>query len=877
MQAGPPPDFHKRPESDRFVPGTKPVLIQRARIWTGLRNGSETFIGDILLEKGLIKAVGHIPQDFVAAFGDDLVVVDARELWVTPGIVDIHSHIGDDSAPALEGSEDVNSLQSPAQPWLRSLDGLNTHDFSYPLSIAGGVTTSLILPGSANAIGGQAFVIKLRRTAEGTPTSMLLEPPFILNDTIPQQGGYFRWRHMKHACGENPSRVYKVTRMDTNWVLREAYNIAARIKESQDEYCSLAALGKWDSLGEFPGDLQWEALVDVLRGNVKVNAHCYEAVDLDALVRLSNEFKFPIAAFHHASEAYLVPDLVKKAYGSTPAIALFATNSRYKREAYRSSEFAPRILAQKGLTVLLKSDHPVLNSRYLLYEAQQAYYYGLPENLAIASVTSNAADVMGMGHRIGYIREGWDADLVIWDSHPLALGASPIQVFIDGIPHLNDVSVIKKPDTFQRTPLVPNFDQEANAAVRYEGLPPLVPNSTTASLIVFLNIKSIHIRGLEAVETTFSSSDITSFGVAVVQNGSLICAGAPNSCLIAMGDSDNAHFVDLEGGSISPGLVSFGSPLGLQHIEEEGSTNDGDVYDPIVQDDPAILDNDSIIRAVDGLMFGSRNALLAFRNGVTSGVAAPDHAKFYSGLGVSFSLNANHKLEDGAIIKDVTGVHVSLRHFSKPSVSAQMAALRRLLLGPSNGASGHWFAKVTKGEIPLIVEAHSADIIANLIIMKYNVEAETGIPMKLTITGGTEAHILAEELSTANVGVILNPPRPFPFAWEDRRILAGPPISKQSSVSKLISHGVTVGLGCDEAWAARNLPFEIAWVAIEAGSSISKAEAMSMGSVNVDRLLGSEIKSEDADLVARRGGDLFDSKSKVIAVISPRRQVVHIL
>ncbi|KAG5715390.1 hypothetical protein E4T56_gene18308, partial [Termitomyces sp. T112] len=107
--------------------------------------------------------------------------------------------------------------------------------------------------------------------------------------------------------------------------------------------------------------------------------------------------------------AYLVPNLIKKAYGLTPAVAMFATNARYKREAYRGSEFAPRILADNGIKVVMKSDHPVLNSRHLVFEAQQAHYYGLLDNLALASVTSTPATVIGLDHRIGFIKQGYDA------------------------------------------------------------------------------------------------------------------------------------------------------------------------------------------------------------------------------------------------------------------------------------------------------------------------------------------------------------------------------------------------------------------------------------------------------------------------------------
>ncbi|KAF8973201.1 carbohydrate esterase family 9 protein [Flammula alnicola] len=881
-QAGPPQNFRQRLQSDRFEAGTNPVLIRNAKIWTGARNGTQVIKGDILLDKGLIKSIGHLHDARIQAYGKDLIVVDAKGAWVTPGIVDTHSHLGDASSPALDGAEDDNSLKATIQPWLRSLDGLNTHDDAYQLSIAGGVTTSLVLPGSANAIGGQAFVIKLRETAEKSPSSMLLEPPYHINESFPNPNLPPRWRHMKHACGENPSDVYKDTRMDTIWAFRQAYNTAKQIKERQDEYCARALSNDWENLSDFPEVLQWEALVDVLRGRVKassnVNIHCYEAVDLDGLVRLSNEFQFSIAAFHHASEAYLVPNLLKQAYGEPPAIALFATNARYKREAYRASEFAPRLLAQQGLTVLMKSDHPVLNSRYLLYEAQQAYFYGFPENLAIASVTSNSAEVMGMGHRIGYVKEGYDADLVVWDSHPLALGATPMQVFIDGIPQLESPYAVVKPDSFQNSPRVPNFDDEAQKAITYEGLPPLVPKkSPLNTTVIFKNVRTIHQFNEGVVEQIDMPQGEAIFATVVTRNGSIICYGSEEKCSASTLQEPNASVIDLDGGSISPGLVSFGSPLGLQSIDQEPSTNDGNVYDPLRQYIPDILGGDSaIIRAIDGLQYGTRDALLAYRSGVTLAVTAPSHRRFFSGLGAAFSLGASHKLEDGAVVQEITAMHISIRHFSKPSVSTQIAVLRRLLLGPSDGATGSWFNEVKSGKIPLVVEAHSADIIATLIVLKKEVEAETRKEIRLTISGGAEAHLLAKELGEANIGVILNPLRPFPYVWEDRRILPGPPISNNSAIMELISNNVVVGIGCEEIWSARNLPFDLGWAAIESGGRISKEAAIAIGSANVLKLLGVHIEDTKIDLVATRGGDLLNFESKVAAILSRRQQATHL-
>ena len=187
---GPPPGFHYRTVSDRFVEGTKSVWIKNATIWTGRVEGLEVIHGDVLLMNGIIKMVGHVDLRSVGIGShDEVEVFDAHGAYVTPGyvrslhtrhpfrakvfrvyrIIDVHSHMGVGSSPALEGALDVNSMHGPIVSWLRSIDGLNTHDAAFELAAAGGVTTSLILPGSANAIGtclqdpSQIFAEQVRR------------------------------------------------------------------------------------------------------------------------------------------------------------------------------------------------------------------------------------------------------------------------------------------------------------------------------------------------------------------------------------------------------------------------------------------------------------------------------------------------------------------------------------------------------------------------------------------------------------------------------------------------------------------------------------------------------------------------------------------
>lgn len=223
-----------------------------------------------------------------------------------------------------------------------------------------------------------------------------------------------------------------------------------------------------------------------------------------------------------------------------------------------------------------------------------------------------------MGHRIGYLRKGYDADLVIWDSHPLSLGATPKQVFIDGIPQLVEPHVLQKPEDLQHVPETPSWDHEAKEAVEYDGLPPL-EGSRSKEKVVFYNVHSVLRKSSQGtIESLFSSESQTrtgssADGVVVVSGGEIEWFGP--AWMMDEGEMERllkstpkSQAVDLKGGSIIPGLLTFGSGLGVVEISPEASTNDGLIYDPIRGIVPSIL-QDEEIQAVDGLSFGGRNLL----------------------------------------------------------------------------------------------------------------------------------------------------------------------------------------------------------------------------------------------------------------------------
>ena len=270
-----------------------------------------------------------------------------------------------------------------------------------------------------------------------------------------------------------------------------------------------------------------------------------------------------------------------------------------------------------------QSDHPMTNSRYLLFEAQQAHYYGLPANLALASVTTTPAITAGLSHRIGYLRAGSDADVVIWDTHPLQLGATPVHVWIDGVlevpipvekggsEHSVPVGKGKGHPDWQKVPKVPNWDKERQKTIEWEGLPPL-GGIQVRETVVFTNVSELWVR--DPVHGIVPQFDVGSDKfdpkkqVVVVNSGKVLCAGPSDSCAGFV--SSDTKYTDLRGGVISPGLTSFGSCLGLQEIEQETSTGPGEPYEALIKDVPEIAgDIGGMERASDALVFQTRNAL----------------------------------------------------------------------------------------------------------------------------------------------------------------------------------------------------------------------------------------------------------------------------
>jgi imidazolonepropionase-like amidohydrolase len=836
-----------RDHNKRWIKSTKPVLIRNATIWTGepvagiseedarAGEGWGWIAADVFTDKGLIISVkpnikhGDLPHD--------TEVFDAKGRQLTAGIVDMHSHAGLESFGNLQS--DDNELSSDTTPYVRSLDAIDPLQPEFESIKSGGVTTSLFLPGSGNNIGGEAFVLKFAVGPKNGRTEVSQQDLFADPDRT--------WRYLKMACGENPKRVYgKVgergpySRLGEAWEFRHALEQARSYVQEQDDWCAKAdvvGVNKMDSY--LRQDLQWETLGAVLRGQVRVNTHCYTIPDLEALVRHTNEFKFRVYAFHHAHQTYLVPEVLKRTWGGTPAAALFADNMYYKVEAYTASERAGAILYAHNITPTYVSDNPVLNSQHVVFEAAKAYGYGLPYHAALAGVTSAPAELLGLGRRVGKIKPGFDADIVVWDSDPLSAGATPVQVWIDGAKQFSDPIELKKPLTAPAEPDEDLLDE--------------LTSETVQNAVVFTGVSRAHKQ--------FMSSDAMHTGeanVAIVSDGKLFCVG---SCIAELTELDASYppvrRINLKDGHLTPGLVAFGSSLGLAEIDAEGDTHDG----PYLED--------GITFAVDGLSFGGKQLTRAYEHGVIKAITAPGEGGIDSrGVSVAFNTGARNALEEDAISYPELALHYPLTLTAKggktPSISSAIGVLRSQLLDAvssgkddkTNGTEKAWLKRVVSGKAALVLSAHSADTIASIIRLKTQVESASSQKIRIVIIGGAEAHLVAEELAASKIAVVLAPLLPHAQSWDQRRGLTGPPLTNVST-NILLDAGVDLGIGVEETWETRDLGLLAGIAFANSEGRLSFDEAVDLVGANFLKLLGlEESKSDPGDWVIWEGSPL---------------------
>ncbi len=402
------------------------VVLRGATVLTAAGQRYEG--GLVHLADGRIQYVG---VDREVGLDTTTIDIDATGLYITPGLIDTHSHLGVYPSPDLRAHADGNEMVKPTTPEAWAEHAVWPQDPGLRRAVAGGVTSLMILPGSGNLIGGRGVVMRPLPARGGRAMRFPGAPEVV-----------------KMACGENPKRVYgdrggPQTRMGNLARQRQAFIDAQAYLDGWAEYAESleegSGKGKKRSRGDEPKapdrDLGLDTLAGVLQGDVLPQIHCYRADDMLSMLQLSHEFGFKIRSFHHAVEAYKIRDILA---AEEVAVSTWSDWWGFKIEAYDAVLPNAAMVAHAGGRAVIHSDSAIGIQR-LNQEVSKAWHDGLEagfelsEDEALRWVTANPAWVLGIDDQTGTLEAGKRGDLVVWDAHPFSVYASPRMVFIDGV------------------------------------------------------------------------------------------------------------------------------------------------------------------------------------------------------------------------------------------------------------------------------------------------------------------------------------------------------------------------------------------------------------------------------------------------------------
>ena len=366
-------------------------------------------IKDILVNNGLIVGIGKFDEkDY-----NDCTVIDAMGRYVTPGLVDPHCHVGMIESTIGWAGSDANEMSNPITPELRAIDGIKPHDECFKEALESGVTTVCTGPGSANVIGGTFCALKTKGTT--------VDEMIMVQDLC-----------MKMALGENPKRVYgnnktsPQTRMASAALMREWLIKAKKYHEKKVQYEKDLAEGKEAKEVEF--NMKLDALSKVFDGML-VKIHAHQADDIATAIRIAKEFNLNMTV-DHATEGYLIADHLKNNNQTVILGPTLGNKSKYELKA--KSFDSAKVLYEAGVNFAIMTDHPVVEQKHTLVQVALFVKAGLPELEGLKAVTINAAKACNIDNRVGSIKEGKDADIVIWSGHPLDIMTEASVVILNG-------------------------------------------------------------------------------------------------------------------------------------------------------------------------------------------------------------------------------------------------------------------------------------------------------------------------------------------------------------------------------------------------------------------------------------------------------------
>ena len=370
------------------------MLFKNATIYT---MEQDPFVGDFKIDKGVFTQIG---KNLTADVGED--VQDLSGLYVFPGLVESHCHLGmEETAIRFEGN-DVNEITDPITPNMRGIDGCNPMDETVELALKGGVTTVAAGPGSANVLGGTFFAYK---TKGNCIDEMSIQNPIA----------------MKAAFGENPKRCYKDKKIDTRM------QISALLRETlakTKEYMEKKEAGK-----DVAYDQKLEAMIPVVKREIPLKCHCHRADDILTVIRIAKEYDIKVTLDHVTDARCIIPQIKESGF---PCICGPALTHKSKFELANMSFETPNELYKAGILFSIITDSPVVPQQYLSLSAALAAKAGLPEYEAIKAITINPAKILGLDNRLGSIKEGKDADFVICTKNILDTTNEIKAVYVDG-------------------------------------------------------------------------------------------------------------------------------------------------------------------------------------------------------------------------------------------------------------------------------------------------------------------------------------------------------------------------------------------------------------------------------------------------------------
>ena len=842
------------PYGSTYQPLTsRTTVIRNATILTAA--GPVIERGAILLQNGKVAAVGQT----VNAPADALVI-DGTGKWITPGVIDTHSHLGVYAAPGIESQQDGNEMTSPNTAEVSSEHAIWPQDPQFDLALAGGVTAMHILPGSGNLFGGRSVTVK--------------NVPARTADAMKFPGAPYG---LKIACGENPMRVYgarnqmPATRMGNVAMYRKAWQSATEYNERWKKWRADGA----DAAKRPDRNLQLETLAGVLNGEIRIQNHCYRADEMATMIDISREFGFKIASFHHAVEAYKVRDLLA---ANDICASMWADWWGFKLEAYDGINQNIALVHESGGCAIVHSDSPDGIQR-LNQEAAKAIRAGADAGITISRADAmkwlsiNPAKALGIDKVTGSLEPGKNADVVVWSGDPFSAYAHAERVFIDGaqVFDRSDVTRIARSD-FQLG-LMPQVQAPAAVMAGPAGVTSSGAAAATAggaaprpSTARSASPDATTVEPLRPpVPTTGDTIAITNARILPVSgpaiaNGTIVIRGGRIAAVGTAPAPGGARVIDAGGKTVTPGWIDSGVQTGIVEIplSAEG-TADQNTSDTRVSAAFTAVDSfngnsaaipvtrvEGITRALvtpggTGNVFLGQGAVMDFSGAqipasVTRAPAAMVAMLGEAGAGVAGGSRSTAMLRLREILDDARDYGVNKAAFN----SAQRRAYSRGRLDLEA------LQPVLRGQVPLAVQANRAsDLLAAIRLAEE-------FKLRLVLLGAAEAWMVAPQLAAARVPVIIKPLTNIPTFDSLGATL--------ENAARLSRAGVTIALASFDTQNSRNLRQE-AGNAIANGLSRDAAlAAVTLAPARVwgvaDRVGSIEV-GKDADLVVW-SGDPFE-------------------